>query len=84
MSNRVRDFQAPALALLLRAEALEREVKDLRKAMKENIGDAYNLLTQGESPTQRRQPAAQRIYDRSKAAIGDANPPRNEEDGPDA
>ena len=78
MSNRVRSFQAPALALLLRAEALEREVKELRKAMKENVGDSYSLLTQGESPTQRRQPAAQRIYDRSKAVLASVATPRQE------
>jgi hypothetical protein len=45
------------------------ELERMRLAMKGNVGDAYNLLTQGESPTQRRQPSAQRIYDRSKAAL---------------
>jgi hypothetical protein len=41
----------------------------LRGALRENVGEAYNLITQGESPMARRQPSAQRIYDRSKEAL---------------
>jgi hypothetical protein len=49
--------------------ALGSEIERLRKALRENVGEAYNLITQGESPTQRRQPSAQRIYDSSKEAL---------------
>ena len=49
--------------------ALQAENERLREALRENVGEAYNLITQGESPTQRRQPSAQRIYDRSKEAL---------------
>jgi hypothetical protein len=55
--------------LLARAEAAEAERDRLREALRENVSDAYNLLTQGESPTQRRQPSARRIYDRAVAAL---------------
>jgi hypothetical protein len=49
--------------------AAEAERDRLAKALRENVSDAYNLLTQGESPTQRRQPSARRIYDRARAAL---------------
>ena len=52
------------------------EIERLREALRENVGEAYNLITQGESPTQRRQPSAQRIYDRSKEALA-----QSKEDG---
>jgi hypothetical protein len=50
-------------------EAAEAERDRLREVLRENVSDAYNLLTQGESPTQRRQPSARRIYDRARAAL---------------
>ena len=50
------------------------ERERLRETLRLNVGDAYGLLTQGESPTQLRQPAAQRIYDRSKAALAEGAP----------
>jgi hypothetical protein len=49
--------------------AAEAERDRLAEALRENVSDAYNLLTQGESPTQRRQPSARRIYDRARAAL---------------
>jgi hypothetical protein len=48
---------------------VEAERDRLAEALRENVSDAYNLLTQGESPTQRRQPSARRIYDRALAAL---------------
>lgn len=54
-------------------DALVARVAALEHAMRENVGDAYNLLTQGESPTQRRGPSAQRIYDRSRDALAKAD-----------
>lgn len=42
---------------------LEAECVTLRQALAEIVGHAYNLMTQGESPTQLRQPSVQRIYD---------------------
>lgn len=39
------------------------------EALKEIVGHAYNLLTQGELPTQRRQPSAQAIYDLASAEL---------------
>ena len=47
----------------------EARVATLEATLRENVGDAYNLLTQGESPTQRRRPSARSIYDRSSAAL---------------
>jgi chromosome segregation ATPase len=47
----------------------DERIRELEAALRENVGDSYNLLTQGESPTQRRGPSAQRIYDRSRAAL---------------
>jgi hypothetical protein len=52
--------------------ALQAENGRLREALRDNVGEAYNLITQGESPTQRRQPSAQRIYDRSKQALAES------------
>jgi hypothetical protein len=57
-------------------EKLWRRCDALENALRENVGDAYNLLTQGESPTQRRQPSAQRIYDRSRAVLAAAGTTR--------
>jgi hypothetical protein len=62
-----------------RGEAAEARVRDLEAALRQNVGDAYNLLTQGESPTQRRAPSARRIYERSKAALAAAVAPEAEE-----
>jgi hypothetical protein len=64
--------KALAIAYIALAEdwkALEAERDRLREALREDVSDAYNLLTQGESPTQRRQPSARRIYDRARAAL---------------
>lgn len=52
-----------------RVAALEHAVEEMREILRANVGDAYNLLTQGESPTQRRGPSAQRIYDRNRDAL---------------
>ena len=58
--RQVAEFDYPALLA---------ENSRLREALRENVGEAYNLITQGESPTQRRQPSAQRIYDLSREAL---------------
>jgi hypothetical protein len=38
------------------------------------IGAAYNLITQGESPMQRRQPSAQTIYETAYKMLGEPCP----------
>ena len=40
-----------------------------REALSVCVRESYNLMTQGESPTQRRQPSARRIYEAASAAL---------------
>ena len=51
--------------------AARRETKTLARQI---IGEAYSLITQGESPTQLRQPSARRIYDLAYQMLGEPNP----------
>lgn len=59
-----RDFLVSEIGMYQeRADGAEAECVTLRQALAEIVGHAYNILTQGESSTQLRQPSAQRLYD---------------------
>jgi hypothetical protein len=53
----------------LHAERAERSLTTATEALRKIVGESYNLITQGESPTQRRQPSATRIYDVARAFL---------------
>jgi hypothetical protein len=69
-----------AITLENALEASEALLRAAEHALREIVGWSYNLLTQGESPTQRRQPAAQAIYDSARAALAAAAASSGEED----
>lgn len=62
------------MTLQARVDELTAENAALRDDLREIVRESYNLITQGESPTQRRQPSAQKIYDLARAALGSTTP----------
>ncbi len=69
LQNRRMEVEGECAQWSSQARSAEADLAAATEALREIVGESYNLITQGESPTQRRQPSAARIYDVARAFL---------------